>query len=90
MVTQGILLGHIISSEGIKVNKSKIDLIDNLPTPKTVKDLRSFLWYAGIYRRLIVNFSAIYRPMCHLLSQDIPFMWDDACRKGMLIFAPIM
>ncbi|KAI3453495.1 hypothetical protein Pfo_010158 [Paulownia fortunei] len=46
MVTTGIVLGHIISSEGIEVDKSKIELIVNLPTPKTVKEIRSFLEHA--------------------------------------------
>jgi len=43
MVTNGIVLGHIVSSKGIEVNKSKIELIVNLPTPKSIKDVRSFL-----------------------------------------------
>jgi len=34
MVINGIVLGHIVSSKGIEVNKSKIELIANLPTPK--------------------------------------------------------
>jgi hypothetical protein len=32
MVKKGIVLGHIISSNGIEVDKAKIDLIPNLPT----------------------------------------------------------
>ena len=47
MVTNGIVLGHIVSSTRIKVDKSKIELIANLPTPKYVKDVRSFLGHAG-------------------------------------------
>jgi hypothetical protein len=35
------------------VDKSKIELISKLPTPKTVKDIRSFLGHAGFYRRFI-------------------------------------
>ena len=42
MVTNGIVLGHIVSSKGIEVDKSKIELIANLPTSKSVKDVRSF------------------------------------------------
>jgi hypothetical protein len=42
MVTNSIVLGHIVSSKGIEVDKSKIELIANLPTPKSVKDVRSF------------------------------------------------
>jgi len=47
MVTNDIVLGHIVSSKGIEVDKSKIELIANLPTPKSIKDVRSFLGHAG-------------------------------------------
>ncbi|XP_058216887.1 uncharacterized protein LOC131327771 [Rhododendron vialii] len=82
MVTQGIVLGHIVSSKGIEVDKAKIDLIANLPTPKSVKDIRSFLGHAGFYRRFIKGFSAISRPLCHLLSKDTPFVWSEACKEA--------
>ena len=96
MVTKGILLGHIVSSKGIEVDKVKIELFANFPTPKTIKDVRSFLGHAGFYRRLIKDFSFISRPMCNLLTNDNPFEWTQACQetydklKGMLTTAPIM
>ena len=36
IVNQGIILGHIISSKGIEVDKANVDLISNLPALKTV------------------------------------------------------
>ena len=75
MVTQGLVLGHIVSSKGIEVDKAKVELIQHLPIPKCVKDIRSFLGHAGFYRRFIEGFSAISRPLCHLLSLDVPFEW---------------
>ena len=62
MVTQGIVLGHIVSKNGIEVDKAKVELISNLPTPKCVRDIRSFLGHARFYRRFIKYFSAISRP----------------------------
>ncbi|KAK9232875.1 hypothetical protein WN943_023123 [Citrus x changshan-huyou] len=38
MVKQSIVLGHIISSKGFEVDKAKVDLISNLPPPKTVRE----------------------------------------------------
>ena len=37
MVKQGIVLGHVISEKGIKVDKAKIDLLSNLPPQRTFK-----------------------------------------------------
>ena len=96
MVTQGIVLGHIVSKNGIEVDKAKVELISNLPTPKRVRDIRSFLGHAGFYRRFIKDFSAIARPLCNLLAKDVPFAWSQACEAGfdklktMLMSPPIM
>nr|GEX52521.1 DNA-directed DNA polymerase [Tanacetum cinerariifolium] len=37
MVKEGIVLGHKISKNGIKVNKAKVDIIAKLPHPITIK-----------------------------------------------------
>ena len=39
MVQQGIVLGHIISKNGIEVDKAKVELIVKLPPPTNVKEL---------------------------------------------------
>jgi hypothetical protein len=39
MVKQGIVLGHVISDQGIEVDKAKVDLISNLPPPHTVAQI---------------------------------------------------
>ena len=96
MVTQGIVLGHIVSREGIEVDKAKVELISNLPTPKCVKDMRSFLGHARFYRRFIRDFSAITRPLCNCLAKDVIFEWSQACEaafdklKTMLVSPTIM
>ena len=96
MVTQGIVLGHIVLKKGIEVDKAKVELISNLPIPKCVKDIRSFLGHAGFYRRFIRDFSAIGRPLCNFLPKDVPFAWSQACEdsfdklKTMLVSSPIM
>jgi len=82
MVTNGIVLGHIFSSTWIEVGKSKIELIANLPTPKSVKDVRSFLGLVSFYRRFIKDFSVISKPLCNLLIKDNVFEWTEHCEKA--------
>nr|GEW58605.1 hypothetical protein [Tanacetum cinerariifolium] len=50
MVNEGIVIGHKISKNRIKVDKAKVDVIAKLPHPTTVKGIRSFLGHAGFYR----------------------------------------
>ncbi|KAL4323939.1 hypothetical protein GQ457_11G026020 [Hibiscus cannabinus] len=69
MVDEGIVLGHKISSKGMEVDKTKIEVISKLPPPTTVKGIRSFLGHAGFYRRFIEDFSKITKPLCSLLEQ---------------------
>eukprot|EP00253_Pinus_taeda_P007704 PITA_07704 len=59
MFTEGIILGHHISGDGIKVDRSKVEVISKLPIPKFQKDVRSFLGFTGYYRRFIENFTKI-------------------------------
>jgi len=82
MVTNDIVLGHIVSLIGIEVDKSKIELIANLPTPKSVKDVRSFLGHAGFYRRFIKDFSVIFKPLSNLLTKDNIFEWTEHCEEA--------
>lgn len=51
MVPSGIVLGHVISGKGIEVDKDKVDITRNMPTPKIIKNIRSFLGHARLYRR---------------------------------------
>ena len=73
MVNDGIVLGHRVSAASIEVDRSKIEVMTSLPPPKTVKDVRSFLGHAGFYRRVILDFSKIARPLNNLLCKDIKF-----------------
>ncbi|KAJ9542862.1 LOW QUALITY PROTEIN: hypothetical protein OSB04_029368 [Centaurea solstitialis] len=96
MVEEGIVLGHLVSKRGLEVDKAKLEVIEQLPEPTTVKGIRSFLGHAGFYRRFIKDFSKITKPLCTLLQQDQEFIFSQECReafeklKKALVTAPIV
>ena len=69
MVQEGIVLGHLISSRGLEVDRAKIATIQSLTPPTTVRGIRSFLGHAGFYRKFIKDFSKIARLLCKLLEK---------------------
>ena len=75
MVKQCTILCHIISNKDNEVEKVKVDLIFNLPSPKTVKEVRFFLEHVGFHRCFIKDFSKISIPLCNLLAKSIFFFY---------------
>ena len=67
MVQEGIVLGHRISTRGIEVDKAKIEAIEKLPPPSSVKGIKRFLGQVGFYRRFIKVFSQITKPLSNVL-----------------------
>ncbi|GJU78151.1 putative reverse transcriptase domain-containing protein [Tanacetum coccineum] len=59
-------LGHVVNSNGIYVDPSKIEAVKNWKDPKTPSEIWSFLGLAGYYRRFIANFSKIFKPFTSL------------------------
>jgi hypothetical protein len=68
-------LGHVLSEDGVKPDKSKIECVLKFPQPQTPKEIKSFLGLVGYYRRHISEFATIAKPLNNLLKKDIPFIW---------------
>ena len=82
MVEHGIILGHVVSSRGIGVDKTKMDLVSVLPYPPNVRKVPSFLGHVGFYKKFIINFSKIGALLFRLLKKDVVFEFNENCKKS--------
>ncbi|RVW73690.1 Retrovirus-related Pol polyprotein from transposon opus [Vitis vinifera] len=74
MVPQGIVLGHIISSQGIEVDKAKVELIVKLPSPTTVKGDAKFVWNDQCQRSFEeLKLLLTTTPIVRALNWQLPF-----------------
>ena len=71
-------------------------MVEEFPTPQTVKQLKSFLGLMSYYRRFIPGFSGLASPLHKLLKKDARYEWTNdqaqAFRglKNKLISPPIL
>ena len=61
---------------------AKLQGILKWPTPKTVKEVRSFLGFGNFYRRFIKDFSHLAHPLNDLLKKDKKFIWSNKCQES--------
>ena len=96
--TSVTFLGHILSANGVSPNPEKVAKIKDWPTPKTPKEVHSFVGLASYYRRFIPNFAKWAGPLHALIvpasfkqkirrgemkRSDLPeFQWTPACQEG--------
>ncbi|KAL5546822.1 hypothetical protein UlMin_006509 [Ulmus minor] len=95
-LNQVAFLGHVISKDGVAVDPSKVEAVENWKPPSNASEVRSFLGLAGYYRRFVEGFSRIAMPLTNLTRKNVKFEWNDACNdsflelKKRLITAPLL
>jgi len=75
-------LGVVIGSNGIEMEKEKVDGVLSWPELKNVKDVRKFLGLAKYYRRFIKDFTRVARPMNVLMRKDVKWQWGVEQQKA--------
>ena len=59
-------VGYLVSKEGIGMDPPKVFAVLDWPTPKTVKEVQSYLGFANFYRKFINNYSDLTTPLTTL------------------------
>jgi hypothetical protein len=81
-------LGHVVSKDGIFTDSDQIQCIKDWKVPETAKEVKSFLGFAGYYRRFIRYFAQIAGPSLDL-TKDVKNpkakfgdMWSTECQES--------
>ena len=86
----------LVSSKGLDVDKAKVDVIQDLALPKSIRELRSFLGHVGFYRHFIQDFAKVSKPLTSLVCKEKNFIIEKEGKHGFmqlkqsLVEAPIL
>ena len=82
MKTELIYLGFVISANELKMDPSKVEAINNWPSPRNVFEVRSFHGLASFYRKFIRNFNGISAAMMDTVKKrHKSFKWTKRIRE---------
>ena len=89
-------LGHVVDRDGIYPDPEKTLAISQLPVPKNVEKLRTFLGMSGYYRKFVPNYAKLCAPMYALTKIGVSFEWNSEHQNAyktvqqLLISKPIL
>ena len=72
----GLLLGHVVSKNGLEVDLDKVKVILALTAPTNIREIRGFFGCVGYYRRFIKDYARKALPLTELLKKEEEFSWN--------------
>ena len=77
-------LGHVVGGSQVKPEMNKLEAVKNFPTPKTKKEVWSFLGLTGYYRRFIKDYASMAVPLTNLIRKECTevVVWTEECNKA--------
>lgn len=77
-------LGYIVSDQGIAMDQARVSSITEWPTPKSIREVLSFLGFCNFYRRFICSYSDIALPMTNSTKGGKKFQWTKNCDEAFI------
>ena len=81
-VASGKFLGFVVTSKGIHLDPEKIRAIQEMPPPRSLRELRGLQGRLAYIRRFISNLSGRCQPFSKLMKKGVSFVWDASCQQA--------
>jgi len=79
---EGKLLGHIISKEGICIDPSKVEAIQQIDFHRNKKEIQAFNGKMNFLRRFVPNLAEHLREITNMLKKDSVVKWTEDAMKS--------
>lgn len=80
MVQEVAYLGHLLTSEGVRVDPAKTSTIRNLAAPRDVHGLQHVLGLFQHYAKFHPNYATMTAPLTDLTQKGHIWQWTEQCQ----------
>ena len=80
-------LGYMVGGGVVKPDQGKVDVMKELPTPQTKKQVLAFLGLGGYYKKFIPGYSVVAAELTDLVrkNRSVKVVWTEECEKAFRI-----
>jgi len=68
-------LRYVIGRNEIRMSDDKVQAVLDWKTPESLTEVQSFLGFTNFYRRFILNYSRVARPLMKLTKKESGMEW---------------
>ncbi|GKV50913.1 hypothetical protein SLEP1_g57592 [Rubroshorea leprosula] len=81
-VESGKFLGYVVSKKGIEANPEKVEAVQQMEPPRTVKDVQRLTGRVAALHRFIAKSAERCLPFFKALQEPKNFQWTEACQQA--------
>ena len=82
MTTEVPYIGHILTANGLKPDPSKVQAVEEMPSPADKPALLRFLGMVNYMSKFIPNLTELTQPLRELLHKDVAWHWSERQEKA--------
>ena len=85
-----LYLGLHVGEGKLTVQQTKVAVLEEMPAPKDLARLRTFLGFAGFYRRFIKDFATLAKPLTLLLKAEEQWRWEEPPQEAFQVLKTVL
>ncbi|CAB3995988.1 Hypothetical predicted protein [Paramuricea clavata] len=75
-------MGHLITNEGVKADKSKVEAILDMPAPTDVHGVKRLCGMIQYLAKFLPNLAGDLQPIRELTKKDVEWNWSTECQEA--------
>ena len=73
----GFRFSQVSDTLAMMAPEGKLEILKNIPVPKNVRELQSFIGFCSFFSCLILNGKALMAPLIGMIRKDCTYKWGE-------------